>query len=370
MKIGFLVGTLGRGGAERQLTYMLQALQKEKIETRVLCLTKGEAFEEEIRALNIDIDWIGDSPSKLARLNKLIKNLRSRPVDIVQSTHFYTNIYAAGASRILGVSNIGAIRNDLHSEIAANRTFARWHLRLPQKLIANSKLAVDRAIAKGIAPASIDLVRNVVLEKDNKALRRSANEDVVRILFVGRLVKQKRPELFIQLASRLSNELADTNLEFIVAGDGPLRADLERQATDLGLFENSRIKFVGELASMSELYLSSDVLVLTSDHEGTPNVLLEAMAHGLPLVATRVGGVPEIVAEDCGIVIEPRNVTALIDATRRLVLDKELREKMGQKGQLYVRKYHSIDYLRERLMGIYSKLLETPTTNGETQLIR
>jgi len=358
MKVGFLAGTLGRGGAERQLIYMLRALKSEQIETRVLCLTKGEAFEKEICKLGVDVDWIGNSPNQFIRLGRIIRNVRERPVDILQSVHFYTNLYAAATGRILGVHNIGAIRNDLTSEIAANHIFGKWHLKLPQKLIANSQIAVDRAIAKGILPTNINLVRNVVTGKNGETNHRSTIANSVRILFAGRLVPQKRPELFIEMAAQLREKLSDMNLEFVMAGDGPLRSDLEQLARKHSL-ENKGVKFIGETSEMSDLYLSSDILVLTSDHEGTPNVILEAMAHGLPVVATKVGGVPSILNNQCGTLVEPTNVEELVEATSKLIANRQLRLDMGTQGQEYVRKNHSIGYLQDRLKCIYSELLGT-----------
>ena len=356
MKVGFLAGTLGRGGAERQLIYMLQALKAERIEARVLCLTKGEAFENEIRELGVDVDWIGSSSKQFVRLARIVQNVGKRPVDILQSVHFYTNFYAAVAGRILGVRSIGAIRNDLTSEIAANGMFGKWHLKLPLHLIANSQLAVDRAIAKGIVPADIDLVRNVVTEKNSDPNIRSTDTNSVRILFAGRLVPQKRPELFIEMASQLREKLPGVNLEFVIAGDGRLRAELEQLARKHSL-ENNGLKFVGEVSEMSELYLSSDILVLTSDHEGTPNVILEAMAYGLPVVATKVGGVPGILNDRCGILVEPKNSEELVAAVSKLTNNKELRVNMGKQGKEYVGKNHSISYLKNRLKCIYSELI-------------
>jgi len=358
MKIGFLAGTLGRGGAERQLVYMLQALKAEQIETRLLCLTKGEAFEEKIRETGVDVDWIGDSPNQFIRLARIMRNIRERPVDILQSVHFFTNIYAAVAGRILGVRNIGAIRNDLTSEIAANHIFGKWHLKLPQHLIANSQIAVDRATTKGILPDNIDLVRNVVVGQNSYTNHRSTDANSARILFAGRLVAQKRPELFVEMASQLCERLPDMKLEFVIAGDGPLRSDVERLLRKHGL-ENKGVTFVGEVSEMSELYLSSDMLVLTSDHEGTPNVILEAMAYELPIVATHVGGVPAIVNERCGILVEPTNIEELIAATSKLIVNRKLRVDMGMQGKEYVRKNHSIGYLQDRLKCIYSELLRT-----------
>lgn len=355
VRVAFLAGTLGRGGAERQLLFMLRALGNEGVRCRVLCLTKGEAFEDEIRDLGGDVAWIGSSQNRLLRLRNFHTELRKEPVDVIQSVHFYTNIYAALAGRALRIPNIGAIRNDLHSEIAANGVFGRWQLRLPGRLIANSQLAVDRAVAAGIAPQSVHLLRNVVGDASVEASPR--NNGTVNILFAGRLVPQKRPEVFLKLAAKLRTSLPHAKMNFTVAGDGPLRRTLEQQASQNG-FRNSKVSFLGEQADMSEVYRKADVLVLTSVHEGTPNVVLEAMSHALPVVSTRVGGVPEILSQKCGVLVEPSDFSGLFEVVADLIRHPAKAVEMGRNGQEFVRKNHSISYLQEQLTGIYSQMLE------------
>jgi len=362
MKVGFLAGTLGRGGAERQLVFMLQALINEGIEARVLCLTNGEAFEQEIRDLGVEVDWIGRSQSRVFRLGSLVRNLRKSPVDILQSAHFYTNIYVAIAARILGVRSIGAIRNDLISEITANGSFGKWQVALPNVLIANSRLAVKRALATGVQPEGINLLLNAVSER-NPDFKLDSGENL-QVLFAGRLVPQKRPELFIELVSQLRDAFPQQAFKFMVAGDGPLRSGLEQMANDLGLMGTELI-FLGEQSHIDEVYRTTDILVLTSRHEGTPNVILEAMSHGVPVVATRVGGVPEIVPEGCGILVDPNDFAGLFRSVSSLVHDYDLRNRMGRRAQEYVRKNHSIGYLQERLKIIYSGLMEKNRSGNE-----
>lgn len=362
MKVGFLAGTLGRGGAERQLIYMLQALINEGIEARVLCLTKDEAFEQEIRYLGVEVDWIGRSQNRLSRLGSLARNLQKNPVDILQSAHFYTNIYVAIAARILGIRSIGAIRNDLISEITANGAFGKLQVGLPHMLIANSQLAMTRAIATGIQPESINLLRNVVSERDSNF--RLGRKENLQVLFAGRLVPQKRPEVFIELASQIRKTLPKHTIKFIVAGDGPLRSSVEQMANEL-VFSETELIFLGEQSDMTEVYQSTDMLILTSQHEGTPNVVLEAMSHGVPVVATKVGGVPEIVPEDCGFLVDPNDFEGLFRAASTLVLDHGLRNRMGRQAQEYVRKNHSIGYLQERLKTIYSGLMKRKQSSNE-----
>ncbi|MEO8042319.1 MAG: glycosyltransferase, partial [Acidobacteriota bacterium] len=125
---------------------------------------------------------------------------------------------------------------------------------------------------------------------------------------------------------------------------------------DRGLSEV--VHFLGEQQDMSETYANADLLVLTSRYEGTPNVLLEAMAHGVPVVATKVGGVPEIVTEKCGILVNPLSLPDLAEAVIRLTAEPLVRKEMGNAGRAYVERNHSQSSLGRRLTEIYSKLLE------------
>jgi glycosyltransferase involved in cell wall biosynthesis len=353
MKVCFIAGTLGRGGAERQLLYMLRALQSEGIYTRVLCLTEGEDFEKEICDLGIEVEWIGSSGLRVLRLLKMLKKIRERPVDVLHSTHFYTNIYAAIVGRILKIESIGAIRNDLISEIAANGIYGRWHLKLPQHLIANSESALSRAEGFGVKQENLHFLRNVVEPKRRREAGTGIIEKRINILFAGRLVPQKRPELFVRLASTLTREMPGYNLSFQIAGDGPLRMLLEKLVRE-GDFSYNQFVFLGAQADMSDTYCRTDIFVSTSKHEGTPNVVLEAMAYGIPVVATKVGGIPEILDDDCGILVDESDFDELLSATTKLIRDPRLRHRLGQNGQKYVTNSHSHQYLREHLTDIYS----------------
>ena len=357
MKVCFIAGTLGRGGAERQLHFMLRALQSEDVACRVLCLTRGESYEKQIESLGIQIEYVGSSRNRIRRLTSIIDRLRSEPADILQSSHFFSNIYAALAGRVLGIPSIGAVRGDLMQAIAANGYLGNSQLKWPHHLIANSQRAVTDAIQKGIERRNIDFLRNVV-DLDNGAKLKKVNiRENLTILFVGRLVPLKRPDVFLKLASKLRRDLPDSILDFRIAGDGPLRRQSEQLGNDLGLFPD-RIKFFGEVHEMDDIYENTDILVLTSMHEGTPNVILEAMSYGIPVVATKVGGVPEVLSESCGIMVDPDDFGELCAATSKLILDGDLRCRMGRQAQEYVRKNHSIGYLQEKLKCIYSGLLQ------------
>jgi glycosyltransferase involved in cell wall biosynthesis len=359
IKICFIVGTLGRGGAEKQLLFMLKALKNQEVDCRILCLSKGESYEKEINSLDIPIEWIGKSKSRIRRLIEIINNLRRNPIDIIQSSHFYTNIYAGAAGKVLKISSIGAIRSDLFSEMKMHSFLGKWQISLPTFLITNSKLAYERAIQKGILPRNIEFIQNVV--ETNFVQPEKSNKTGIKVLFVGRLDKNKRPEKFIKLAAVLTERFPELPLQFQIVGDGILRNELERLAENLNI-SSKKLTFFGVCDEMETIYQQADLLISTSKREGTSNVLLEAMAHNLPVIATNVGGTPNILNENRGILIQPDNEAQLLEAATKLILDEDLRKHLGSEGRNYVEKNHSLGLLEARLPQIYGKLISRKIT--------
>jgi glycosyltransferase involved in cell wall biosynthesis len=356
MKVCFIVGTLGCGGAEKQLVFMLRALKLAAVEARALCLTSGESYEAEIKSLGVEIEYIGEKQNRLWRLWKIIQNLRNRPADIIQSSHFYTNIYAALAGKALNIPSLGAIRSNLKSELKINKSLGKFQISLPSFLIANSDLARRTAIERGIAPDKIDFVRNVVEVELNESEIASKSKENITFLFVGRLGKEKRPDRFVRLAAALVEKYPELPLRFQIAGDGVLRTEIEAQVKSCNLPAN-KFEFLGECAKMNEVYRQADALVLTSDYEGTPNVVLEAMAHALPVIATNVGGTPEILNDKCGFLVEPDDESGLLDSAIALIENSELRSGLGSEGFQYIKNNHSLGNLRNHLTEIYDGLV-------------
>lgn len=355
----FLAGTLGRGGAERQLHYMIRALADTSIEIRVLCLTRGEALEAEIEALGLPVRWVGQKASRLARLGHITRLLAEDPPNILQSAHFYTNMYVGMAGVALGRPSLGAIRNDLAIEMKANRPFGRGQLWLPRYLIANSRLGRERAIAAGRTSRRVFLVRNAVDTEKFSAGTGKADRDTrgeLRLLFVGSLVSRKRPERFLRLLRHLEDRRPRLVAEARVVGTGRDLPALQSLAWEMGL-DPGRVKFLNESEDTAPHYRWADQLVLTSDHEGTPNVVLEAMAAGLPVVATSVGGVPDLISRGGGLLVRPDDDEGLLRSVIRLHTDRDLRDRLVNEGLRYVQTSHSLAGLRERLCSIYGAIL-------------
>jgi len=139
LRICFLAGTLGQGGAERQLFYSLRALRQCGAVPRVLCLAQNEFWEERIRNLGVPVTCVGQMQSKLKRLFRILVELRKQPPKIFQSQHFYTNAYVAAGARALRLCGIGALRCDGLSEVQESGLIGGWlSLHTPRVIVANS----------------------------------------------------------------------------------------------------------------------------------------------------------------------------------------------------------------------------------------
>ena len=280
LKLCFLAGTLEHGGAERQLFYILQALCQAGATPRLLSLDQGEFWEETIKALGVCVSWVGDRPSRLTRLFRVLKEVRKNPPDVLQSQHFYTNAYVGVAARLVQASGIGAMRNNGRTEVSESGILGGWaNLRLPRTIAANSQIARQYAIAQGV-------------------------------------------------------------------------------------------QFRGGVSEIRSVYQEAAICVLTSDFEGTPNALLEAMSSGLPVVATKVGGVPGIVRHgQTGFLLEPDDLDGLVAALVELVKNSQLRADIGRRARAYVEENHSLDRLPAYLSGLYDLALPT-RRHSTTRLVQ
>jgi glycosyltransferase involved in cell wall biosynthesis len=356
LRLSFLAGTLGQGGAERQLFYIVQALRQSGADLRVLCLGRNEFWQDRIKHLGVPIICVGQSKSKLSRLFRIITELRKHPPRVFQSQHFYTSAYVGAAARLLHLCGIGALRSNGLMEVQSNGRFGGWlSLHAPQIIAANSRAAMHYATEHGVRPKRLYFLPSVVdTEQFKPAARR--NEDTVRLIAVGSLLQCKRFDRFLSILARLRRE-ANIPARGVIVGAGPLRAQLQKQAEALGL-SPSTVEFRGSIADMASVYADADICVLTSDYEGTPNVLLEAMASGLPVVATKVGGVPEILRPgENGFMVEPGDEDGLYAALDRLINDAQLRMRMGQKARAFVEANHALDRLPTTLQALYDLAL-------------
>ena len=152
MRIALVAGTLGKGGAEKQLVYMARALKASGADVRVYCATRGEFYEPALREIGIDPIWFGRYSNPVARLATLAKLLRGFRPHVIQSAHFYTNLYVSLLAKVSSSLCFGSLRNDAVSEVRYNRRWGKRLIKSPPALIANSHSARKNAAGFGVAP--------------------------------------------------------------------------------------------------------------------------------------------------------------------------------------------------------------------------
>lgn len=356
IKFCFLAGTLGQGGAERQLYFILKSLRNANADVTLLSLTEGEYWEEPIKQLGIPIRYVGGPASRVARCAKIAGVVREIRPDIVHSQHFYTNLYAVAAARWALCREVGSLRSDVIHEISAHsRALGTASLRLPRMLAVNSQCGRENAMRLGVRASRLQLLPNAVeMNGSGNLARREAT--TLATCFVGRLTPLKRGDVFLRALAAARPALRQPITATIV-GDGPDRARLEEVVRELEL-PGHTVRFAGAVADPTAYYHQADVAVLTSDWEGTPNVILEAMAAGLPVVATAVGGVADLVRHgETGLLAPAGDVNALAGHLRTLAADPDMRRALGDNARRVVAAEYSFDALSGNLQRLYNAAL-------------
>jgi glycosyltransferase involved in cell wall biosynthesis len=184
------------------------------------------------------------------------------------------------------------------------------------------------------------------------------------VLTVGRLSREKGHIDLIEALARLQSRYRAKPFRILMIGDGPERASIGARIQQLGL--SGVVSLIGFQDDLNPYYTLADLLVLPSHTEGSPNVLLEAMAAGVPAVATRVGGVPDIAIEDeTALLVAKGDSDAMAAAVGRLLEDRELRIRFAENGKKVALQYGSESYC-SAVTQIYTRLLSpvTPAIRG------
>ncbi len=199
-----------------------------------------------------------------------------------------------------------------------------------------------------------------------------SDEAIKLVAIIGRITPIKNHRFFLEAISRLPGSEEDVTARFVIIGDGELRGQLEGLTHQLGLAD--RVVFTGWIKDMATIYADLDVVALTSDNEGTPVAVIEAMAAGVPVIATDVGGVRELIAdgefpspeakdlkfEVCqrGIMVNPGDVDGFANGLRYLLQQPDLCKQMGQRGREYALTHHSKERLIADMDRLYRSLLQ------------
>jgi len=302
----------------------------------------------------------------LPALRDLVKKIRPHIIETHHvKSHFLVRLSGVWRSCSWIAFHHGYTR-DARRTLVYNQ-LDRWSLRLPSQIITVCEPFAQQLRNIGVPPSRISVVYNAIAEdwinavpqnhaESPAACAESGTRDGERtILAVGRLSREKAFTDVVAAVAQLRDLTPGARIRLIIAGDGPEKSRIEERARSLHLREN--VTLPGHVHDMRPYYRAADVLAISSTSEGSPNVLLEALAAGVPTVATAVGGVPEMVEDKkSALLVPPGDPRAMAQALQRLFTDASLRKNITLNGRELIASRYSPQSRARILMETYEEV--------------
>jgi glycosyltransferase involved in cell wall biosynthesis len=386
-----VIARLNMGGPALHVAYLTAGLAERGYDTTLVAgsLARGEdsmAFVAE--GLGVEVVRIDELHREISPLRDLLAVVRlARLIRELRPQILHTHTAKAGAvgrfaALLAGEARPPIVVHTFHGHVLrgyfdplrANlfRVLERWLARSSTALIAVSPQVRDDLVSLGVAPAEKFTVIRLGIELEQRVAaspqlrertRRSLGIPPERftIGWIGRMTGVKRTD-DVLLALRRVRELG-IDACLCMVGDGPDRDVVEQRAHDLGIVRHCL--FLGYQEEVAPFYAAFDVMILPSSNEGTPVSAIEALASGRPVVATRVGGVPDVVRDGVdGFLVEPGSVEELAQRLAQLARDPELRSRMGAEGHERVLPRYAVPRLVDDVDKLYRRLLARQRGEG------
>ncbi|HEV3143577.1 MAG TPA: glycosyltransferase [Gemmataceae bacterium] len=375
MRLVHLTASTFFGGPERQMLGLAQALRPEH-ETRFFSFAESgrcRDFLQRAREQGFPAESLRhDTPHLPAAVRELTGKLREWQTDFLLCHGYKSNILGRIGARRAGVPVVAVSRGWTGENIKVRLydLLDKIHLRFLDHVVAVSEGQARKVGRCGVPINRLTIIRNAARLSDCRAAEPESLQQL-RSLFpspgrctvvsAGRLSREKGFGDFIESAKLIC--LANSEVRFAIFGEGRMRDELQRKIDEAGL--NDKFVLPGFRDDLDRLLPGADVFVLPSYTEGLPNVILEASAAAVPVVATAVGGTPEVVRHsETGYLVPPRNPQALAEDISGLLGDESLRRSMGHAGREFVQKHFTFAAQAEA----YRRLLaELRIANKTTQ---
>lgn len=350
-------------GGERIAALIALGLDPERFES-TLCTSRpseGDPLIDEVRAAGIGY-LVLDRTSKTSLLawRPLVRLLREQRIDVLHAHKFGSNVWGAVLGTATGVPVIVAHEHTWSYEGQPLRRLLDRELiaRRADVLLAVSREDQRRMVqVEGIPAERTRYVPNGVVEREPVGTdvrgELGIPADAPVVAAVGGLRAQKAFDVLVESIASLSADLPEVRC--LIAGSGPEEAALRAAIARLGL--DARVHLLGRRSDVADILAAADVAVLSSDFEGSPLVVMEYMAAGKPVVATRVGGVPDLIEDGReGVLVERRDPRALAEALRSLLVDPERRLALGERGRERQRREFAISAMVTTIELLYEEL--------------
>jgi len=378
----------GIGGTEKQVVSLATRIDRSVFDLRFGCLSRwGELIDQIEQGQGMTVtEYPLRSFYELNALRqqwRFARALRRDRIQIMQSYNFYGNVFSIPAAKLAGVPCIIASIRDLGIFLRPAQLRAQKLVcRLADRIVVNASAIRDWLVADGYPESKIVVIRNGVdvarygARSDGAALRQEFElpGGVPLVVMLARLNPKKGVECFLEAAARVHRECPDAYFlavgEAYMRGDGGFRVDpvyrrkLHDRVQELGL--GGCFRFTGMREDVPEILAAAAVSVLPSYSEGVSNTLLESMAAGAPVVATRVGGTPEVIEDhQHGLLTPPGDARAIADSICALLRNPFLAAHLSAQGRERVVREFSFDVVVRRTQDLYLELLDAKTRGGK-----
>ncbi len=363
-----MTDSFATGGSERQFTALAGNLDRNSFRVHLGCIQKTGVFLngfEDVVQFRLGGSLYG--PQSWRTRIRLGYHLRRSRISIAHAFDFYTNLTLVPVARMAGVAAvIGSQRQigDLLSPAKARAQLGAFHF--CDRIVCNSQAAARNLIEQGIRKRQVVVIGNG-LPTSAFAAAPPALPRAPGILRVGMIARMNTPaknhKLLLRAAARLISNFP--HLQFVLVGDGPLRQELEKEAEVLGL--GSRALFLGDRRDIPSVLASLDISVLPSESESQSNAILEAMAAGVPIVASNTGGNPELIGEGRGLLVRCGDKEDLAQGIARLLQNTELRSEISENARDFVRQNFTLEKMRSRFEELYADLIAEKTALPDLQ---
>lgn len=358
----------GHGGTEHQFSEVVSRLDQRKYNITVACFSRTGEFLELVTRAGLPVvefarsRWFSPGTARCAW--EWISLLRRERIELVHTFDIYTNMFAGPLARLAGVPYLLTSRRDTGSMHSSRRIWAsrRVYFR-SDRVVANSDAARESLLAEKVPERLIRVVRNGVDLKlfcpNGNRLKarhkRGWKDDELLIGVIGNLRPEKGHDILLQSVPEVVKQCPQAR--FLIVGPGPLLPVVRNHVETSGL--GAHVSILGDSSEIPELLAALDIVALPSTSESLPNVVLEAMSAGRPVVASAVGGCLELIEHGrTGLLFTPRDAHGLADQILRLAVNPQLRAEIGHAARKHAESEFDINLAAKRLEAIYDEVLE------------
>ena len=374
LRIALVCSSFTRDGAEKQFYYACRSLAEAGSEVQVYGYGPGGFYSEALRAINLPVSDAYCPGQRLTTLWRLAQSMRSFRPHIVMVSQFGDALYGGIAGRLSGGLVLVGVRSNGFAEMTKYRRKGPWMLRLAQGLITNSCSARKNLIHLGVEPECVQILPNVIdlQDFDQQSLRPFSlplAPGRIVVAAIGRLFHSaKRHDRFLK-ALALARRAVPALTGVIAGRDEGAKESLLRQAGALGLLPDGLV-LLPETDQVPALLRQVHTLAMTSDYEGFPNVILEAMAAELPVISTPAGDASLIVQEGrTGYVVEYDDIKGMARRMVRLAQDPALRKRLGGAGRKRVELEYNYASLADRLVEVFQRFAQQHRKHSLVELL-